>query len=116
MHTIKSNSRNPGPFLVTALGIAVFLRLGAVFALPIMTFAIGLAIAGPSKWIKWTAIRRNFRNSQGDCSHRWSVGRSRTLWDRTALAGTVLVARGLGPWPQRGSLKGLTCYSMTPSI
>jgi hypothetical protein len=32
------------------------LRLGAALALPIMTFAIGLAIAGPSKWIKWIAV------------------------------------------------------------
>jgi hypothetical protein len=56
MHTISSHSRNPAPFLVTALGIAIFLRLGAVLALPIMTFSIGLAIVGPSKWIKWIAV------------------------------------------------------------
>jgi hypothetical protein len=56
MHTINSHSRNPVPFLVTALGIAIFLRLGAVLALPIITFSIGLAIVGPSKWIKWIAV------------------------------------------------------------
>jgi hypothetical protein len=56
MHTISSNSRNPGPFLVTALGVAVFLWLGAVLTLPVITFAIGLVIAGPSKWIQWTAV------------------------------------------------------------
>jgi peptidoglycan/LPS O-acetylase OafA/YrhL len=27
-----------------------------MFALPIMTFSLGLAIAGPSNWIKWTAV------------------------------------------------------------
>jgi hypothetical protein len=56
MHTISSHRRNPGPFLVTALGIAVFLWLGVVFTLTVITFAIGLAIAGPSKWIKWTTV------------------------------------------------------------
>lgn len=57
MHAITSHSRNPAPFLITALGIAVFLRLGVgLAALPIMTFAIGLAIVGPSKWLKWTGV------------------------------------------------------------
>lgn len=29
------------------------LHLGVGFALPLLTFAIGLAIVGPSNWFKW---------------------------------------------------------------
>lgn len=54
MYSISSHSRNPGPFIVTALAMTVFLRLGMVLALPLLTYGIGLAIVGPSKWVKWS--------------------------------------------------------------
>jgi hypothetical protein len=54
VHPISSHSKHPGPFLVTALAAAVLLRLGMGIALPLLTFGVGLAVVGPSKWAKWT--------------------------------------------------------------
>lgn len=56
MHRLDSNGRHIIRLLAILLGTLAVFRLGMGFALPLLTFAIGLAIVGPSNWLKWVAL------------------------------------------------------------